>query len=66
MAQPARRPESESASADPVLAAIENAPVGPPWSDEELRAIELARESGESVDAAAISAEIAARRCPGT
>jgi len=63
MPRPARKPDA-APPADPVLEAIRKAPIGPPWSEDEKRAIELSLASGEPVDGAEVSAQIAARRCP--
>ncbi len=49
-------------SDDPVLAALRRAPVGPPMTQEEGRAMEEARELGRWVSGADVHAEVA-RRC---
>jgi hypothetical protein len=50
---------------DPVLAAVRCAPIGPPMTDDERRAMEEAGEIGRWRSGADVHDEIA-RRCAGT
>ena len=54
------------AATSPVIDAFKNAPMGPPDTPEEKRAIAQARRGGGAQKGSIVSAEISARRCPPT
>lgn len=55
------QPAEKQPEADPVLAALRCAPMGPPETEEERRIVEEARARGEWIPSEVVSAEIAER-----